>query len=249
MSSEIVPFAFEGVEVRAEVIDGTLWFVVSDLARILGYRDAANAARLLRDRQKGYASMSTPGGPQSMLVTNESGLNRLLIRGNAAKAEAVQDWLTDDVMPSINRTGSYGPAALDASTPEGAALVLQAALTFQTQVLELTAKVVEDAPKVEAYERFISSKSLIKIEVAARRAGLGRTTAFTLLRDARIIQRWNKSPMQAHAHRFEEVPSTHANSAGELITDYTTKVRPEHFDWLVSTLVRLSGGNTEGVRS
>ena|GEM_PF-916490 len=240
-NTEILPFTFEEVTVRVEVVNDEPWFVVADLARILGYRDAANASRLLKDGQKGYSEVSTPSGPQTMLVANEKGLYRLLLRSNAANAEKVQDWVTDTVLPEIRRTGGYNARTeLDATTPEGAALVLQAALTFQAQVHELTARVADDAPKVEAFNRFLNSSSLIKIEVAARRAGVGRTTAFRLLRDAHIIQRWNTSPMQHHAHRFEEVPSTHKNSAGDIVTDYTTKVKPEHFEWLVDTLSRLA---------
>ena len=52
-----------------------------------------------------------------MVVVNEAGLNRLIIRSNASNAEQVQDWLTDQVMPAIRRTGQYG-SALPASFAE-----------------------------------------------------------------------------------------------------------------------------------
>jgi prophage antirepressor-like protein len=110
--SELIPFEFRGSSVRVVTIDGEPWFVVADLAAILGYRDAANAARLLRATQQGYSEVSTPGGRQQMLVTNESGLNRLILRSNRPEAEEIQEWIEDEVMPSIRKTGSYGQREL-----------------------------------------------------------------------------------------------------------------------------------------
>ena len=54
--------------------DGEPWFVASDVAKALGYRDAANMARRLDDDEKGTRSMSTPGGMQQMTVVSEPGL-------------------------------------------------------------------------------------------------------------------------------------------------------------------------------
>lgn len=42
-----------------------------------------------------------------LTVINESGLYRLIMRTDAAKAEFFQDWVTDEVLPSIRKNGSY----------------------------------------------------------------------------------------------------------------------------------------------
>jgi anti-repressor protein len=96
-----------GEAIRVVTVDGEPRFVVADLAKMLGYRDASNAARLLRDHQQGYSLVSTPSGQQRMLVTNEAGLNRLILRANTPDADRIQDWITDEVMPSITHTGGY----------------------------------------------------------------------------------------------------------------------------------------------
>lgn len=98
---------FHSLTVRLVFIKGEPWWVLADVARVLGYRDATNAGRLLRDKHKGTHLVSTPGGDQPMTVINEAGLYRLMMRSDHPEAEAFQDWVTDEVLPSIRRTGTY----------------------------------------------------------------------------------------------------------------------------------------------
>lgn len=103
----IEPFNFNNNPVRVVMIDGEPWFVAADVARVLGYRDAANAVRILRDKETGTHLMSTRGGLQELKVITEQGLYRLVMRSDKAEAEAFQDWVTGEVLPAIRRTGAY----------------------------------------------------------------------------------------------------------------------------------------------
>ena len=108
-------FDFGGHEIRVVLIDGNPWWIAADVARVLGYRDSEKATRTLRSRQKGTRSVGTPGGTQSMTVVSESGLYRLVLRSKRADAERFQEWIEDEVLPSIRRTGGY---QVEASAPE-----------------------------------------------------------------------------------------------------------------------------------
>lgn len=115
--TEITPFQFPatGQQVRTVLIDGDPWFVLSDVAKILGYRDAEQASRLLRDSQlntmpSGIATDLGQRGGRAPKVVTEGGLYRLVMRSNVAMAEPFQDWVTDEVLPAIRKTGSYSPA-------------------------------------------------------------------------------------------------------------------------------------------
>jgi anti-repressor protein len=88
------------------MIKGDPWWVLTDVARVLGYRDATAAGRILRDKHKGTHQTCTPGGEQEMLVVNEAGLYRLMMRSDRPEAERFQDWITHEVIPSIRRTGT-----------------------------------------------------------------------------------------------------------------------------------------------
>ena len=100
-------FSFGRHAVRIVVRDGEPWFVASDIAAALGYRDAANAGRILSEHQRGTQIVSTQSGDQSMTVINESGLYRLVLRSRKPEAEKFSDWVTGEVLPSIRKTGTY----------------------------------------------------------------------------------------------------------------------------------------------
>lgn len=105
-------FNFHNHEIRVIKVNGEPWFVASDVAEALGYRDATNAARNLGEHQKSdtqIASTSSNGSTQmrSVTIISESGLYRLVLRSRKPEAEAFSDWVTGEVLPSIRKTGSY----------------------------------------------------------------------------------------------------------------------------------------------
>ena len=98
---------FEGQEIRATERDGEFWFVASDVAKLLGYRDAANLIRRLDDDEKGTHSASTPGGSQELSVINESGLYAAILGSKREGAKPFRRWVTHDLLPTLRRTGFY----------------------------------------------------------------------------------------------------------------------------------------------
>lgn len=200
MSTQIVPFEFGGNQIRPATLNGAPALVLSDIAKVLGYRDAATAGRILRDHHKGYAEVRTPGGAQQMLVVTEQGFNRLVIRSNAANAEQVQDFITDEVMPQLARTGSFkSQHALPQSF--SAALRELAATVEQNEALE--AKIEADAPKIAYHERFVGERSdIITVDVFAGQFGSTGPKVRELLHEKNIAsrkiigQRWSKSKQE-----------------------------------------------------
>lgn len=82
MTTDLVPFEYEGKSVRTVMIDGEVWFVAADVASILGYRMASDMTRRMDDDNKGYAKVRTPGGEQDLAAINESGLYDSVFRSN-----------------------------------------------------------------------------------------------------------------------------------------------------------------------
>lgn len=107
--TQIQPFTFPttGQPVRTLPVDGEPWFVASDLAAILGYRDAFNALRLLDEDEKGTHLVSTPGGEQLASIVSEAGLYALTLRSTLENAKPFRRWVTHEVIPAIRKTGSY----------------------------------------------------------------------------------------------------------------------------------------------
>ena len=53
---------------------GEPWFVLTDVCRVLKYRSASDAGRILDDEEKGTQNVRTLGGFRSLIVVNELGL-------------------------------------------------------------------------------------------------------------------------------------------------------------------------------
>ncbi len=106
-STNVIPFNFGTQQVRTLLIDGEPWFVATDIAAALQYRDSFNMCRNLDDEEKGTQIVSTPGGAQEMLAINESGLYSAILRSRKAEAKRFKKWVTSEVLPAIRKTGRY----------------------------------------------------------------------------------------------------------------------------------------------
>ena len=94
--------------VRVVIIDGEPWFVGKDVAIALGYKEPEKAIREhIPDKFKGVSVLDTPGGKQKVVVINEAGMYRLVFRSKLPAAEKFTDWVCEEVLPSIRKTGAY----------------------------------------------------------------------------------------------------------------------------------------------
>lgn len=130
----LVPFVFEGRELRAFDRDGEPWFVAGDASSFLSHATAKDLTRSLDDDEKGRHTVPTPGGEQEVLIISEAGLYRAIAQRRTTAAipaetrefiTRFQRWVFHDVLPEIRRTGSYQPQAAlalpDFSNPAAAA--------------------------------------------------------------------------------------------------------------------------------
>lgn len=88
--------------------EGEVWFVGKDVAEMLGYKDTAKAIqRHVDEEDKGVDVLSTPGGKQSIIIINESGLYSLVLSSKLPTAKQFKRWVTSEILPSIRKTGGY----------------------------------------------------------------------------------------------------------------------------------------------
>jgi prophage antirepressor-like protein len=105
--NDILPYDFEDNLVRVVLIGGDPWWIASDVAKVLGYRDAANMVRNLEDDEKGTHIVSTLGGEQQVSVISESGLYVSIFKSRREEAIKFRKWVTGTVLPELRRTGRY----------------------------------------------------------------------------------------------------------------------------------------------
>jgi prophage antirepressor-like protein len=84
-----------------------MFAVAKDVAAALDYAKTENFTRLVRGKYKGTRNVSTLGGEQKMTVVSEPGLMQALATMRKDVAEEFQDWLYEEVLPSIRSTGGY----------------------------------------------------------------------------------------------------------------------------------------------
>lgn len=84
------------------------WAVAKDVAAALNYRDAEKATRYLGAKYKDTLKQGTLGGEQEMIILNEKGLYRLIMRSNKPEAEDFQDWVYEILRTLRQSTGLEG---------------------------------------------------------------------------------------------------------------------------------------------
>lgn len=105
------------------------WFVASDAAKSLGYDNPANAInthckktnKITLSPDLGGREISSKMPPVVMNIIPESDVYRLVMRSNLPNAVAFQDWVCEEVLPAIRKTGEYSTTLPDFTNPAEAA--------------------------------------------------------------------------------------------------------------------------------
>jgi prophage antirepressor-like protein len=103
----ILPFDFNGNEIRTLGTWDAPLFVAADVCAVLEISNVSQACSYLDEDEKGIISSDTLGGKQDLLCVSESGLYSLVLRSRKPQAKAFKKWITAEVIPSIRKTGQY----------------------------------------------------------------------------------------------------------------------------------------------
>lgn len=95
-------------EIRGLEIDGKPYVVANDVLKALGYAKA-NWRTTLSRKCKGVAKCNVPtnGGMQYMSVISEGDVYRLIFSSKLPSAQKFEEWVMDEVLPTIRKTGGY----------------------------------------------------------------------------------------------------------------------------------------------
>jgi prophage antirepressor-like protein len=119
MSTELIPFDFEGRQVRV-VTDahGEPWFVAADVCAALELPNTTRAlARLDEDEQALISIQGISRGNDQANVVNEPGLYSLVLGSRKPEAKRFKRWVTHEVLPAIRKTGAYTVRGVQPALP------------------------------------------------------------------------------------------------------------------------------------
>ncbi len=108
MSNEIQIFKNDLFgEIRTVNIDGDVWFILKDLMEVLGLSHVTNLMKRLNEKGCNKITVLTTGGKQSVWAVNESNMYKCILKSNKPEALEFENWITEEVLPMIRRTGAY----------------------------------------------------------------------------------------------------------------------------------------------
>lgn len=236
----VVPFQNEllNCTVRAVVKDGEPWFVAKDVCDALGYGNSREAlSKHVRDKWKGVTIRDTLGGTQQLSIINEAGLFALVMKSKMPKAVEFQDWVCEEVLPSIRKHGFYATEIkLEEmlADPDTMILTLQALKTEREKRKALEVKAAEDSPKVLFTDAVMTSNSSISIRELARflhqnHIDIGQNRLFRQLREEGYLCKSGTDhnlPTQRAMELglFEVKKGAYIDSKGTNVVTRTTKV-------------------------
>lgn len=107
--NDLTVFNFESQPIRTYADEnGEPWFCLSDTCTALNIRQY----RVDRLPQAGVTNCQVryDSGAKTLTFVNEPNLYRLVFRSNKPEAQKFADWVYEEVLPSIRKTGSYAVA-------------------------------------------------------------------------------------------------------------------------------------------
>lgn len=185
-------------QVRTIEQENKVWFGATDIATALGYsnpRDAivrhCKSAGVVNHDVGVQTGLKSDGSPSIQNITmkfiNEGNVYRLIANSQLPQAEKFESWIFDDLVPKVMKEGGYIMENKE-DTPEEimarAVMIAQETIKRREQRIEmleqeetlLTETIKEAAPKVEYFDKAMSSKSSYTTTQMAQEFGLSAKT-------------------------------------------------------------------------
>lgn len=184
--------------VRTVVIDGVVYFVASDIARALGYK---NPQKAIRDHCKRVNESFIPsnGGEQKANVIAKSDIYRLIVRSKLESADEFESWIFDEIMPTIERTGAY----IEPGQEQKMVNYYFSSLSSETQGIIVNELIEKNRELQQFYDDLMNTEGLMQINTVAKELGIGEYHLFAYLRGKKVFF-YNKDKVNVPYERFRK---------------------------------------------
>lgn len=143
-------------------------FCLRDVCDVLGHTNHKMVkASIINEFGEGVNQtypLETAGGTQQATFITEPQLYFVLMRSDKPKAKPFRQWVVNDVLPQIRKTGSYS----NIKTPSNMIEALELALAQAKEIETLNNKIEQDKPKVAFADSVASSDDTISIGQLAK---------------------------------------------------------------------------------
>jgi prophage antirepressor-like protein len=187
---ELQTFNFETQEVRTVIKNNEPWFVGKDLTDILGYQNGSrDINRHVDNEDKADVAIHDGRQNRNMVAVNESGLYALIFGSKLEKAKDFKRWVTNEVLPSIRKHGTYMTTETIEKALTDPDTIIQLATTLKEEreqrlIAEQRAKELQ--PKASYYDLVLQNDSVVAISKIAKDYGMSGRRLNKLLHDLKI---------------------------------------------------------------
>jgi len=105
--NDIINLTYQYKILRTQIINEETYFCLKDICDILELTNPGKVSTQLDSKGVTKSYTLTDGGKQELLFINEPNLYRVIFRSNKQEAKNFQDWVFNDVLPSIRKHGTY----------------------------------------------------------------------------------------------------------------------------------------------
>ncbi len=243
--NELQNFNFSGQDVRIITINDEPWFVVADIAKVLGASNSRSLAQMVDEEDKGKQSLRS--GSDATIV-NESGLYTILLRSNNPQAKPLRRWVTSEVLPTIRKHGAYmtdsklEEALLNPDTLINLATQLKQEREEKAQLRALNSTLAVEnqimQPKAQYFDDLVERNLLTNFRDTAKMLKIKQNQFINWLLENKYIYRDKKSKLMPYAQYnetlFEIKESKGATSAWKGSQTLITPTGRETFNLLLN---------------
>lgn len=190
-------------KIRMFIQNGKTWFCGTDIATSLGYSNTRDAI-VRHCKSQGVVIHDTPtnSGVQQMKFISEGNVYRLTAKSQMPRADEFENWIFDEIVPSVVNTGSY---SVQPQTPQTYLEALKALVSSEEEKQRLAQekKQLEEKnaklqPKADFADAAFATDDKVDIGMSAKilKLGFGRNTLFDKLRKAGVFFANRNEPKQ-----------------------------------------------------
>lgn len=178
-------------------IENKEWFPAIQVAEILGY---SNPRKAIRDHTKEHgvtirSVIDSLGRKQNKKFINEGNLYRLITRSKLPQADEFEEWVFEDVLPSIRKHGIYATDNVIEQTLRDPDYIINVLTEYKKEKdnnLILRQQIGELKPKADYVDEILKSPGTMTITQIAADYGLSAQKLNKLLHQARLQRRVGK---------------------------------------------------------
>ena len=189
--------------------DGDILFCANDIAKALGYLDAAKAIRYHCKKDGGVICplIDTVGREQKTKFITEGNVYRLIVKSKLPSAEKFEKWVFEEVLPTIRKTGGYITAEKlnDIFTnPDTLTEFLKQMLVVSEENQKLKKDITELEPKANYFDKLVDRSLLINFRTTSKELKIGQKQFINFLLANKYIYRDSKDnllPMKPYVDK------------------------------------------------